>query len=182
MKLHQALCIVFMVLPVSVTAQGVLTQRPLIVVADDGGVSAQPYYEELGLRAEPQVSQAHSLPLAVSGAQISPVTDGQMLPVRSPNLSPGMVSPRMVQAPGLMPFFLVGDDDLSRGWLVYRKDALLQLNAVGMVVNVESPQGLQQLRALVPELTLVPVSGVDIANRLGLQHYPVLITSTAIEQ
>lgn len=81
-----------------------------------------------------------------------------------------------------MPFFLVGDDDLSKSWLLQRQDALLQINAVGLVVNIETAESLQQLRALVPGLTLVPVSGDDIAQRLNLQHYPVLITATQIEQ
>nr|MBF3175129.1 DUF2859 domain-containing protein [Pseudomonas aeruginosa] len=30
--------------------------------------------------------------------------------------------------------------------------------------------------------TLAPASGDDLAQRLGLRHYPVLITATGIEQ
>jgi hypothetical protein len=30
-------------------------------------------------------------------------------------------------------------------------------------------------------LVLLPVSGDDLAQRLGIKHYPVLITATGIE-
>lgn len=53
---------------------------------------------------------------------------------------------------------------------------------MGLVVNVESMAALTALRRLAPGLTLSPVSGDDLAQRLGLRHYPVLITSTGVEQ
>lgn len=174
MKFYQCVMALLIALPVSTYAQ--LPQSRLIVVEDKGGVSAMPYFEELGLTPEP-VTQA-----TMPSMPRQPVTDAEMLPVRSELLSAGRLSARAIQAPGLMPFFLVGDDDLSKSWLLQRQDVLLQINAVGIVVNVETAQGLQQLRSLVPGLTLVPVSGDDIAQRLNLQHYPVLITATQIEQ
>ncbi|CAP44551.1 PFL_4695 family integrating conjugative element protein [Bordetella petrii] len=51
-----------------------------------------------------------------------------------------------------------------------------------LVVNVETVQGLERLRALAPGVPLAPVSGDDLAERLGLRHYPALITATGIEQ
>lgn len=59
---------------------------------------------------------------------------------------------------------------------------LRERGAVGLVVNVETVQGLARLRALVPGVPLAPVSGDDLAERLGLRHYPALITATGIEQ
>ena len=58
----------------------------------------------------------------------------------------------------------------------------LFMQAVGLVVNVESMAALTALRRLAPGLTLSPASGDDLAQRLGLRHYPVLITSTGVEQ
>lgn len=149
----------------------------LVVVEDKGGVSALPYFEEMGLIAQKTVRTAPGKQFVVQS-----VTIAAMLPVRSEFLTPGSVTARAIQAPGLRPMFIVGDDDLSRQWLTYRRDALIQLNAVGLVVNVDHEQRLQALQAIVPELMLSPVSGDDIAQRLNLQHYPVLITSTAIKQ
>jgi len=105
-----------------------------------------------------------------------------MLPVKSALLSPGSVERRPIQAPGLQPLFLVGDDELSRTWLRQHAASLLELNAVGLVVNFDSAEGLARLRELAPGLTLSPVSGDDLAQRLELRHYPVLITATGIEQ
>ena len=53
---------------------------------------------------------------------------------------------------------------------------------MGLVVNVESMAALTALRRLAPGLTLAPASGDDLAHRLGLRHYPVLITATGVEQ
>lgn len=58
---------------------------------------------------------------------------------------------------------------------------LRALHASGMIVNVEQAQGLAALRAQAAGVTLMPASGDDLARRLGLRHYPVLVTATGIE-
>src|SRR5574338_686906 len=112
--------------------------EPLIVVEDRGGASALPYYQPLN----PQDSN-HSMPPASAPApHIGSATDAEaaMLPVRSARLSPGNEPRRVIRAPGLTPLFLVGDDDRSRAWLRQRGSALQELQAVGLVVNVASPE------------------------------------------
>lgn len=151
---------------------------PLVVVEDRGGASALPYYEALNLqpradRPPPRIE----LPRVPNHA----FDEADMLPVRSVRLSPGDVARRVIQAPGLRPLFLIGDDDRSRAWLRQRRAALTELRAVGMVVNVATPEALAALRKLVPGITLAPASGDDVAQRLGVRHYPVLITATGIE-
>ncbi len=157
-----------------------VSNQPLIVVEDRGGVSALPYYQALN----PQVAGPAQPPLnspppprvgSVAGAEAA------MLPVRSARLTPGDEPRRVIRAPGLTPLFLVGDDDRSRAWLRQRRAALTELRAVGMVVNVATPEALAALRKLVPGITLAPASGDDVAQRLGVRHYPVLITATGIE-
>lgn len=152
---------------------------PLIVVEDHGGVSALPYYQALN----PQDGDSSALPAPASPPRLSSSADAEaaMLPVRSTRLSPGNEPRRVIRAPGLTPFFLIGDDDRSRAWLRQRQTALRDLQAVGLVVNVTSPEALASLRRLAPGLVLSPVSGDDLAARLGIHHYPVLITATGIE-
>ena len=104
-----------------------------------------------------------------------------MLPVRSMRLTPGDEPRRVIRAPGLTPLFLVGDDDRSRAWLKQRRADLQALRAVGLVVNVATPEALAALRRLAPNLMLSPASGDELAQRLSIQHYPVLITATGIE-
>lgn len=158
----------------------VLAQADALIIVDDrGGASALPYYEALNLQPRAEVSAPRlEMPRPPAGA----VNEASMLPVRSLRLSPGVVARRVIEAPGLPPFFLVGDDQRSRAWLQQRAPRLRELGAVGLIVNVSSAESLARLRALVPELPLSPVAGDDLAERLGLRHYPVLITATGLEQ
>lgn len=153
-------------------------QAKLIIVADKGGESTQPYYDELGLSAltvnEPVDDQ--------NTPELAPVTVAQMLPVISTKLTPCQVTTRPIKAQGLTPFFIIGSDALSKQWLVKRKDELLGISAKGLVVNVQTSDELETLKALVPELQLQPTYGDDIAERLNLEHYPVLITVEIITQ
>ncbi|CAJ9219115.1 integrating conjugative element, PFL_4695 family domain protein [Burkholderia pseudomallei] len=152
--------------------------QDLIVVGDDGGVSALPYYRALNLLPDTPTATTPAAPATPH----TPYREGDLLPVHSTRLTPGRVNPRTLRAPGLSPFFLIGDDAPSRAWLHARGDTLRTLNAVGLVVNVGSAQALAALRRDAPGLTLVPASGDDVATRLSLSHYPVLVTATGIEQ
>ena len=151
----------------------------LIVVEDRGGASTLPYYEALNLQPRVGVGAPRiEMPRPLAGG----VSEANLLPVQSMRLSPGAVARRVIEAPGLRPFFLVGDDQRSHAWLQQRAPRLRELGAVGLVVNVSSAESLTALRALVPGLPLSPVAGDDLAERLGLRHYPVLITATGLEQ
>lgn len=146
----------------------------LIVVEDRGGASALPYYNRLNPEPEPNQAQGQP-PLPSPSAALG-------FPVRSPRLSPGPVEGRVINAPGLQPFFLVGDDELSRRWLASRGETLRRLGAAGLAVNVPNAERLAAIRSWAQGLAISPVSGDDLASRLGLSHYPVLITPTALEQ
>lgn len=111
-----------------------------------------------------------------------PYDEALLLPIRSPSLRPGPVENRPVNLPGITALFLIGDDPRSHAWLQQRLPDLQRLGAAGLVVNVESAATLQALRDSAPGLSLAPVPGDDLAQRLGLRGYPVLITATAIEQ
>ncbi|OWB27871.1 integrating conjugative element protein [Xanthomonas oryzae pv. oryzicola] len=159
-----------------------ISRPELIVVEDHGGVAAQPYYDDLGLpawsSAPPEADPLLRLPVAPMGQRRA----ADMVPVHSTLLVPGTVERRPLQAPGLTPFFLIGDDPRSRDWLQRRLGLLQDLRASGLIVNVESARAVEALRQVAPGVALSPVSGDDLAQRLGLHHYPVLITATGIEQ
>jgi integrating conjugative element protein (TIGR03765 family) len=169
-----------LILLLAMSALPLQAAEPLIVVEDRGGTSALPYYDALNLQPR---SQAPTEPVVVvPQPPTTTVSEADMLPVRSPKLTPGTVVRRTLEAPGLQPFFLIGHDELSRSWLRRHARSLQNRGAVGLVVNVETAEGLAQLRQLVPALPLSAVPADDLADRLGLRHYPVLITSTGIEQ
>jgi integrating conjugative element protein (TIGR03765 family) len=176
-------CVFLLLLSMTKASTALADDGALIVVEDHGGVSALPYYGELSLQprstrwSSPNPSRRSS-PL-IGRARYS---EADMLPVRSTRLTPGPVEHRAIDVPGLTPLFLIGDDDRSRAWLREHLPRLRTLRAVGFVVRVDSAQALTSLRELASGLTLVPASGDDLGNRLGLRHYPVLITATGIEQ
>jgi integrating conjugative element protein (TIGR03765 family) len=144
----------------------------LVVVEDRGGSSALPYYQDLA--PEPTQEQASEQTIGVRGTGA--------FPVRSDRLTPGNAQGRIINAPGLQPLFVIGDDELSRVWLAQRKEQLQQLQAVGVVVNVASTERFAEIRRWASELEMMPTPADDLAERLGISHYPLLITATAIEQ
>jgi integrating conjugative element protein (TIGR03765 family) len=147
----------------------------LTVVEDQGGDSALPYYKNFSPNAADS-SLKHLPPLVQSH------DESLVLPIVSQRLSPGVVEPRPVNAGGLIqPVFIVGDDPLSRRWLVEKREDLKALNALGLIVNVETMKALKEIRALGQGLTILPVSGDKIAERLDLDHYPCLIRETSVE-
>jgi integrating conjugative element protein (TIGR03765 family) len=159
----------------------VAADTDLIVVHDGGGVSALPYYRALNLKARKSDHTGTSPAPAVPVPPTARYSEADLLPVHSTRLTPGAVTRRAIHVPGLTPIFLIGDDARSRAWLREHLGKLRALRAVGFVVQVESEEALRSLRRLAANLQLVPASGDDLAQRLDLHHYPVLITATAIE-
>ena len=103
-----------------------------------------------------------------------------MLPVITPELTPGEV--RTTQAPSHIdtPLFIVGDDPLSHRWLTLRAPYLKSINAMGIIVNVKTQAGLVRMKSY--GLPIYPVPGRDFAKAFNLLHYPVLIEDKQIKQ
>ncbi|MFV3094075.1 DUF2859 domain-containing protein, partial [Pseudomonas sp. GW6] len=74
----------------------------LIIVDDSGGASALPYYEVLNLQPRAGVSAPR---MVIPRPPTEAINEASMLPVRSMRLSPGAVARRVIEAPGLPPFF-----------------------------------------------------------------------------
>lgn len=176
----RAVVLVYLALS-SVAAPAFAGSHRLIVVEDAGGVSALPYYRAINLLPSPHDADSVHLP-TLPPPPTRHYGEADFLPVHSKHLTPGHVTRRVIAAPGLQALCLIGDDPLSRSWIKARLASLQQLHAVGLIVEVHSYAALQALRAAAPGVLLVPASGDDIARRLDLHHFPVLITATGIEQ
>jgi integrating conjugative element protein (TIGR03765 family) len=120
--------------------------------------------------------------LAAPVKRPNPRTLSWVLPVHSARLTPGEVPRKALDLPGMAPLFLVGADAGSLAWLAQHAPALKRLGANGLAIEVADAAALQRIQAVAPGLTIWPVSGDDIAERLELEHYPVLITPTGLEQ
>lgn len=147
----------------------------LTVLADLGGESAVRFYEPI----QPvHTDNAPQHPNAIP----SEVSEAQLLPVVSHKLSPGKVETQVFNLPGASPLFLIGADEYSKNWLQDHYQQLTTLSAMGIVVNVETQQELQALRELAPGLMLMPAPADSLAERLGIYHYPFLLTADGITQ
>lgn len=80
-----------------------------------------------------------------------------------------------------VPFFIVGYDRVSVNWMVKNLDHLVEKKAIGLVVNVETPD---QMRELVERtggrLPLTPMRGNELAKTLNLYHYPAYIDNAGL--
>ena len=150
----------------------------LNVIADLGGQPTAPLFDAINSE-----SNEFTPPRSVTPPASPAVADaGDMLPVSTPEMRPGKVESRVLHLPGITPVFLTGDDALSAEWLALRLNELRRLNATGLVVNVRDRAALEALQQQAPGLTLLPASASEIARRLQLYHYPVLITETGLAQ
>lgn len=163
----------FALLTLSILSSASLAE--LKVIADLGGESAVRFYEPI----QPVHSDdAPKHPNAVP-AQI---TEDQLLPVISHKWSVGRVQSKPLNLPGALPMFLIGADDISRKWIHQNRDRLVKMHAIGLVINVNTVDEMNELRQIIPELTLMPSPADTLAERLGIYHYPILLTSEGISQ
>lgn len=108
---------------------------------------------------------------------------GKLIAPRTPEMSVGKVHKRRVKLPYLPhPLFLVGTDKTSIAWLSHHAPRLKKAGAKGLVVNSGSPQELKTLIRAGGGIDISPASGSELAKRMKLKHYPVLITRTQIAQ
>jgi integrating conjugative element protein (TIGR03765 family) len=156
----------------------VLATAELTVIYDSGNTQPIAPYLEVFEVEETYPQQSPVINQTPLGAA-DPET---LLPIRSPGLTPGVVEARAHERPFSRPFFLIGADAQSRQWLLTHRDLLKDIGAVGMLVQADTLEDLREIAALAEGLSILPASGSDIAQALGITHYPVLITAHGIEQ
>ena len=106
----------------------------------------------------------------------------QLFPIHTPELTPGAVNPQTTRLLLPQAFFMVGCDGRSRQWLSQFQERLIQIGAVGLVVEADSLADFQALSAVAQGLRLSPAPASQLAKQLGISHYPVLVSASRIEQ
>ncbi|MDE1485136.1 integrating conjugative element protein [Xenorhabdus bovienii] len=149
----------------------------LEVVADLGGENTSYYFDAINNESNEwsEIPESGKIPPEQPSFEM-------VLPIKTPEMSPGKVIERPLSLQGVGTLFLIGDDELSRTWLIQNVENLKKLNAVGMVIQVDSANSFFELKQLGNGILLSPISGSDLAKRLQLTHYPVLITETGLTQ
>ena len=149
----------------------------LTVIFDNG--QARPMSDFLGPLYSAQPDKA---PSYAEKPQLGAADVQSLLPIRSPGLTPGTVSPRAHHVPFARAFFLIGSDAFSKRWLKQHRKALKAMGAVGLLVSASSLEDLHAIADLADGLPITPASGSDIAIALGISHYPVGISGGRIWQ
>lgn len=154
-----------------------LSSAQLIVIFDNG--QAKPLSDFLGplenAKAEKEPAMVESMLLGAADLE-------NLLPIRSPGLTPGKLRTRVHSVPFARPFFLIGSDQFSKSWLVKHRKALKQMGALGMLVEASSVEDLRDIARLGEGLPITPASGSDIAKAIGITHYPFAISGGRIWQ
>ena len=150
---------------------GVHAKEPLTVIYDSGDtMPLEPY---LPKRAPQEKENAQN-------------TQRQLpfsLPITTPSMQPGKVTATPKALRYLQrPLFLVGADQASRDWLAGRREQLIRLGAVGLLVEAKDRQEIEAVLAIAEGLRLVPASAEGFAAELGLSHYPILLSKEGWEQ
>lgn len=126
--------------------------------------------------------QPDKVPSITQKPQLGAADVQSLLPIRSPKLTPGKISPRAHHVPFARAFFLIGSDAFSRRWLKQHRNALKQMGAVGLLVEATSLEDLRAIAELADGLPIIPASGSDIAKAIGIHHYPVAISAGRLWQ
>ena len=105
------------------------------------------------------------------------------LPITTPSMQPGRVtaSPKALRYLQ-RPLFLVGADQVSKDWLAEKREQLIELGAVGLLVEAKDRQEVEAVLAIAEGLRLVPASAEGFAAKLGLTYYPILLSKEGWEQ
>ena len=100
-------------------------------------------------------------------------------PVRTARMSPGKLLPttNAVKLQSWLPtaVFLIGTDDMSKAWIVHNRDLLAKQRAAGIVVHADNIEAFRTMQTLGHGLPMAPSSADELAKRLRLHVYPVLI-------
>jgi len=149
---------------------GVDAREPLTVIYDSGDtLPLEPY---LPKRAPPEETtlqeKKDQLPFN--------------LPITTPSMQPGKatVTPKALRYLQ-RPLFLVGADQMSRDWLAEKRDQLVRIGAVGLLVEAKDRQEVEAVLKIAEGLRLVPASADGFATQLGLTHYPILLSKEGWE-
>ena len=150
---------------------GAHAREPLTVIYDSGDtLPLEPYLPKRALQEKVTTQKKNGqLPFK--------------LPITTPSMQPGKVTVTPKALRYLQqPLFLVGADQVSRDWLAERRERLIQLGAVGLLVEAKDRQEVEAVLAIAEGLRLVPASAEGFAAKLGLTHYPILLSKEGWEQ
>ena len=154
-------------------AQPVLTTTPKVVYDSGRTVDATPFYSKQSIGGEnPKVNS--SVPPAPTMPSMS-LDLADRLPLNSQLLTPGDLTVHDVK--GLYtPFFVIGMDQQSLGWFNEALDVLVEMRAIGMVVEASDRDEWLALQAAAAQrgIRLSLLNGDSLATVYQFSTYPAV--------
>lgn len=150
----------------------------LTVIQIDGPVAnIQPYLSRFQLNPKDFTGEEIML------SNLTPKVFSPSLPVNPAPLKLGRVKRQLVRYPQLVqPIFLIGRDKKSLHWLEKNKLRLQQIQAIGFLIEANTPEEWQSIQTSVPQIPIIPANGRIFTKRFQIETYPVLISQDMIEQ
>jgi integrating conjugative element protein (TIGR03765 family) len=117
----------------------------------------------------------------------SPVAKKPLGPVFNPfpiesNLQLGKQHSFTHNKPVDEPFFIIGGDAQSLRWVSENYHYFLEIQAKGLITNLNSQEEFDNIQMLFPDVRLIAVNVDDMTTLFGIQHYPVFINKMSVEQ
>ena len=165
-------------LPIIFLLMAIMPVSEALTVIYDSG-NTQPISQYLPQRLERENNKQSRQSTHVQKQKMSVY----VLPITTPSLSPGVVkaSPKALRYLQ-QPLFLVGSDSRSKHWLIGKREQLIQLGAVGLLIQAKDKKDVEAMLVLAQGLRLVPASAEGFSAELGLTHYPILLSNQGWEQ
>ena len=154
---------------------GTVWAAPLVLGREPGVMSTDSYLQFVRQRTAPQAPQAAS-PAA------RPRPPAPAYPVVCQTLTPGTVARRSLKHGPKQPVCLVGSDSRSLAWIRRYRQTLQQVGAVCLIVEAKDRRAAMKVKQALAGVPAYPASADDIAPKLGLHHYPVLLSGAGVEQ
>ena len=79
------------------------------------------------------------------------------------------------------PMFIIGYDPVSIKWLYSNKELLKEKKAIGLVVNIQTKEQMEELQSIVGDGVLMqPTPGDRLAEHLKIRHYPFYMDNQGV--
>ena len=79
------------------------------------------------------------------------------------------------------PMFIIGYDPVSIKWLSSNKELLKEKKAIGLVVNIQTKEQMEELQSIVGDGVLMqPTPGDRLAEHLKIRHYPFYMDNQGV--
>jgi integrating conjugative element protein (TIGR03765 family) len=147
------------------------------VIHDSGGTPIDPYLpkkheqatmlrQNLNERRSAKLVHAH-FPVVTTSMSVGQITSDEAQNVNIKMLSSAV--------------FIIGYDPISIHWLTSNRDFLASKNAIGLVVNIENKEQMDNLQQIAGDrIRMQPTPGDRIAKHLNIQHYPFYMDSSGV--